>query len=559
MIELRPYQKQAVEAVYSHLRNHDDNPVIVIPTGGGKTPVMATICNDAIDIWDGRVLILAHVKELLEQTAGTLSDMAPELNVGIYSAGLKRRDTEHPVIVAGIQSVYRRAFEMDAFDLVIVDEAHTIPPEGEGMYQTFLGDAHIVNPNLRVIGLTATPFRMTTGLICQPDHFLNSICYEVGVKELIVQGYLCPLRSKASKTRLDTSGLHIRCGEFITDEVEKLMDTDVRVKAACAEIIEYTGDRKAVLIFASGVTHGHHIQRVIQEEHHIECGFVCGDSPDGWRKKMIDDFKSGKLKYLCNINVLSTGFDAPNIDCIAMLRPTMSPGLYYQMVGRSFRLCAGKQDSLVLDFGGNIVRHGPVDSLRINPVDSRGNGEAPAKQCPECAEVIHAAYSKCPACGYEFPPPEKQKHDTTASSEGVLSGQVSSAEYDVQEVLYNAHTKKGADANAPKTMRVQYKIGFGSYISEWICFEHSGFARQKAELWWKQRSSDSVPDDSSLAVHFAEQGRLREPVKIIVKSISGKKFDQITSYQFDNAQADDWQLNKPVPEYVYDNNEDLPF
>jgi DNA repair protein RadD len=558
VIQLRPYQKQAVDACYNHLRNYDDNPVIVIPTGGGKTPVMATLCSDAVNIWSGRVLILAHVKELLEQTYNTLTSIDPELHVGLHSAGLKRKYTQHPVIIAGIQSVYRKAFELDPFDLVVVDEAHMIPPEGEGMYQSFLGDAHIVNPNLRVIGLTATPFRMTTGLICQPDHFLNSICFEVGIKELIRDGYLCPLRSKASKTRVDTSGLHIRGGEFISNELEELMDTNARVKAACSEILEYTQDRNAVLIFAAGVEHGKHIQQIFQEQHHIECGFVSGDSPDGWRKKMIDDFRSGKLKYLCNVNVLTTGFDAPNIDCIAMLRPTMSPGLYYQMVGRGFRLHERKNDCLVLDFGGNILRHGPVDCLRVTDKMVKGNGDAPAKECPGCFEIIHAAYTRCPACGYQFPPPEKTKHETTASTEGILSDQASVNEYPVEEVLYNVHTKKSAKAESPRTMRVQYKIGFGSYISEWICFEHTGFARHKAEVWWKQRSSDSIPDDSEMAVFFATNGRLREPIKIIVKHIAGQKFDQITGYQFEDPEQPEWQFDKTVPDYVQA-DDSIPF
>ena len=520
--------------------------------------MMATICNDAVNLWNGRVLILAHVKELLEQTYNTLTTIAQKLGVGIYSAGLSRRDMHQRVIIAGIQSVYEKAFDFEPFDLVIVDEAHMIKVDGEGMYRRFLQDCEIINPHVRIIGLTATPFRMTTGLICSPDHFLNSICYEVGVKELIVQGYLCPLRSKASKTRLDTSGLHIRCGEFIADEIEDLMDTDTRVQAACSEIIEYTRAKHTVLIFASGIAHGRHIVRVLKEEHNIECGFVSGESPDGWRRQMIDEFRSGKLKYLCNIGVLTTGFDAPNIDCVVLLRPTMSPGLYYQMVGRGFRLHQSKDDCLVLDFGGNIVRHGPVDSLRINPVDSRGDGEAPAKQCPECAEVIHAAYTVCPSCGYEFEPPKRMQHDTTASAEGVLSGQVTVEEYDVQEVLYNVHNKKGADADAPKSMRVQYKVGLNTYIPEWICFEHSGFARKKAELWWKQRSCEPVPDKSDMAVFFAEDNRLKEPIKIIVKSISGQKFDQISSYEFENPEADDWQFNKPVPQYVPADDE-IPF
>ena len=146
MLTLRPYQEDAKAAVYEHLRSRDDNPCVVVPTAGGKTPMMASICKDAVGLWNGRVLILAHVKELLEQTADKLQAVCPEVEFGIYSAGLKRRDTEHSVIVAGIQSVYRRACELDAFDLVMVDEAHLIPLEGDGMYRQFLADAKVVNP-----------------------------------------------------------------------------------------------------------------------------------------------------------------------------------------------------------------------------------------------------------------------------------------------------------------------------------------------------------------------------------------------------------------------------
>jgi hypothetical protein len=130
------------------------------------------------------------------------------------------------------------------------------------------------------------------------------------------------------------------------------------------------------------------------------------------------------LKYLCNVNVLTTGFDAPNVDCVAMLRPTMSPGLFYQMVGRGFRLCEGKSDCLVLDFGGNVMRHGPVDDLRVTEPGA-GNGEAPAKECPECCALIHAAYAVCPECGHEFPPPQRQRHDADAPTFG--AGRATSA------------------------------------------------------------------------------------------------------------------------------------
>jgi DNA repair protein RadD len=484
-------------------------------------------------------LILAHVKELLEQAADKLRAVCPEVKFGVYSAGLKRRDTEHAVIIAGIQSVYRRACELDAFDLVIVDEAHLIPTSGDGMYRQFLAEAKAVNPHVRVIGLTATPFRLDSGPICSPEHFLNAICYEIGVKELIRDGYLCPLITKAGLTKVDTSALHVRGGEFVAEEVEQLMDQDGLVQAACREIVDHTQGRDKCLIFAAGVAHGRHVVQVLREQHGIECGFVCGDTPSGERADLIarfrdeprrDLFQHEPLKYLCNVNVLTTGFDAPNVDCVALLRPTMSPGLFYQMTGRGFRLYPGKANCLVLDFGGNVLRHGPVDQLKIKDKASSGTGEAPAKECPECHSVIAAGYSTCPDCGYEFPPPERQRHEAKASEAGILSGQVTDIEYEVRDVTYRVHAKRDAPPDASRSMRVDYRLGLDHWQSEWICVEHTGYARHKAEQWWRQRSPDPVPDTAERAVEIAEGGGLCWTEKITVRSIAGEKYDRIINY-----------------------------
>lgn len=530
MLTLRPYQRDSVAAVYAHLRDRDDNPCVVIPTGGGKTPVMATICKDAVVAWQGRVLIVAHVKELLEQTTEKLQIVCPEVKFGVYSAGLKRRDTEHSVIVAGIQSIYKRACELGPFDLILVDEAHMIPPEGEGMYQQFLAEAKVVNPALRVVGLTATPFRLKSGLICTSDHFLNHVCYEIGVRELIVQGFLSPLVTKAGVARVDISGVNVRGGEFVANEVEDLMDQDELVEAACRELVAYTQDRRAILIFATGIKHGRHVQDVLRRQHGIECGFITGETPTTERDATLKSFRDGALRYLCNVNVLTTGFDAPNIDSVVMLRPTMSPGLYYQMVGRGFRLFPEKVNCLVLDFGGNVMRHGPVDAICIQAPPT-GTGQAPAKTCPECHSVIAAGYATCPVCRYQFPPPERQKHDAHATEAGILSGQVTDSRFEVLDVFYSVHTKRGAEANAPKTMRVDYQLGLNHWQSEFICLEHDGYARQKALTWWKKRSPEPVPDTAERAIELANAGALCITNAITVRTITGEKFDRVVGWE----------------------------
>lgn len=528
---LRPYQRDAVDAVWNHIGTSDTNPAVVLPTGSGKTHVIAELCRDAVQKWNGRVIVVAHVKELIEQAAGKLQAVAPDLPVGVFSAGLGRRDLGYAVTIAGIQSVYQRAHDLGPLDLVIVDEAHLIPPDGEGMYRRFLADARDLCDHQRVIGLTATPYRMKTGTICGPESVLHEVCFEAGVRELIVQGYLCPLKSRAGKAVADTSDIHVRGGEFVAGELEDRMDEDGLVEAACAEVVLATADRRSVLLFCSGVRHGAHVVRVLREKHGVECGFVEGGTPARERDALIARFKSGDLKYLANVNVLTTGFDAPNVDCVAMLRPTMSPGLYYQMVGRGFRLADGKTDCLVLDFGGNVLRHGPVDAIRLADTKD-ASGEAPAKQCPECDALIHAAYAVCPECGHKFPP-RQVKHAAIASDEEVVTGSEGSARRDerVIEVAYYVHHKRN-DPLAKPTMRVEYRIGFNRWAREWICLEHpeGGYARKKAEQWWRERSNDAPPSSVEEAVEWANAGAVARTERITLEKKPGDEWERIVGY-----------------------------
>ena len=547
-MQLRPYQQAAVDAVYEHLRSKETNPCVVLPTGTGKSLVLAQIAKDAVEKWNGRVLILAHVKELLEQNADKIRKLCPELKIGIYSAGLKSRDTTEQVIVAGIQSMYNKACELDAFDLVVVDEAHAISSEGDGMYRTFLADMKVINPHVRMIGLTATPFRLKGGLICKPENILNEICYEAGLKEMIQQGYLSPLISRAGRAEANLANLHIRGGEFISDEIAAAMDNDALVTSACREIAELTRDRKSVLIFTASVDHCNHVAEKIQLFSGNECAIVTGETPPAERAEIIARFKGEfipadlfgtpkpPLKFLANVNVLTTGFDAPNTDCVVMLRPTNSPGLLIQCAGRGTRLSpeTGKSSCLFLDYGGNILRHGPLDMIKVKEPGSGKGGDAPAKKCPQCLALIHAGYTACPECGYVFPPKEgNDKMTRTASSAGVISGQVDYTDYEVLDVYYCVHEKRGADPDAPKTMRVDYQVGFNEFKSEWVCPEHPGYARGKFEKWWHERAALGCPMPRSAreAVSLANEGLLAAPESITVKTIAGERFERITGWR----------------------------
>ncbi len=566
-MKLRSYQQSTVDAVYEHLRTRDDNPVAVLPTGAGKSLVLAKIASDAVQQWNGRVLILAHVKELLEQNADKVRRLCPDIRVGLYSAGLKRRDTNTPVLVAGIQSIYKRACDLDPFDLIVVDEAHLISKTGDGMYRQFLADCKVINPHVRVIGLTATPFRLDSGMICSPDHFLNHVCYEIGIKELIRDGFLSPLVSKAGVNRADFNNLHVRAGEFVSDEVESLSNDPDLVKAACAEIVELTKDRKAILIFATSVSHGQQVVEILKEQHGIECGFVTGETPANERDDLLARFRNeitasgprselfdivarqfthkSPLRFLCNVNVLTTGFDAPRVDCVVMLRPTMSPGLLYQCVGRGFRLHPDKQNCLVLDFGGNIERHGPIDQIKPKEKAKRADQGPPAKECEKCHALVACGYANCPQCGHPFPPPQREPHDAEATEAGVLSGEVTDTEYEVHDIIYRIHRKRDADEDAPRCLRVDYMIGLDHWQSEFVCIEHTGYARRKAETWWRERSTGPCPMTAEEALDLADVGLLAPTESITVRSIAGQKYDRIirqTIGEVANATYDDSEV-----------------
>lgn len=525
MLELRPYQQDAIRAIYGYFEREAGNALAVLPTGTGKSVVIAEFVRGAFDAWpDTRILILTHVKELLSQNFSELVSLWPLAPAGLYSAGLGQRDLHSPILFAGIQSIHRRAYEVQRCDLVLIDEAHLIPRSANTMYGRFLADLKRINPHLKVVGFTATPYRLDSGLLHEGgDALFNAIAYDYPIAEAIAQGYLCGVIPKQTATTLDTAGVHTRGGEFIAGELERAVDTDRITQAAVAEVVALGRDRRSWLLFCAGVDHAEHVATAIRN-HGISCEAVTGETPAAQRDRAIANFKAGRLRALTNVNVLSVGFNHPGVDLIALLRPTKSAGLYIQQVGRGTRLAHDKANCLVLDFAGNVRRHGPIDRINAKrPGD--GEGDAPVKLCPDCDTICFAGLRHCPACGFEFPPPEL-KIEATASTDAVLSSQVKSEWLTVDDVSYDRHTKPGK----PPSLKVEYRCGYVGHC-EWICFEHSGYARQKAVLWWQRRSKAPVPDTVAQALALA--GTLPRPTQIAVQpdgkytTITGARFDAV--------------------------------
>jgi DNA repair protein RadD len=518
-MEMRDYQVKAVNSIFEYVGNTDHgNPLIVIPTGGGKGFIMGAIA-EKMQEWGARLLILAHVKELVEQNAEQAGRLLPFGSVGTYSAGLKRKDTAHQVISAGIQSVHKKATELGGFDMILVDECHRLPSGDEGTYQSFLADIKVMNPKVRLVGLTATPFRMKEGHIAGDGGLFDDIAYEVGVRQLISQGYLSRVVSKVTRESEDFSGLHSRAGEFVAEEVDMLMDKNIVVQRAVDEFVMLCKDRKSIMLFCCSVKHAKHVAERLRERTGETVNEVYGDIGDAERDRRILEFKSGQCRWLVNVAVLTTGFDHRPVDCIVMLRPTKSTGLWQQIVGRGLRIADGKENCMVLDYGGNIERHGPIDAPRLTSMKGKkgdGDGSAPTRVCDECLTVCLAAYRKCPECGFEFER-KGEEHETNASNMSILSTTEKKREWrEVKEVYYQQWDSKSGNV----TMMVKYEFGVMDDIREWVCIEHEqgSFARKKAVDWWTERSIVvPVPQTADEAVELGRQGAIAKPIRVQVE------------------------------------------
>lgn len=575
-MQLRWYQTEASCTAFNHVfcgGPEAGNPIVTIPTGGGKSAIIGDLCRKAIE-QDGRVVVLAHRKELLEQNADKIARFLPDhIAIGTYSAGLKKKETNEPVLVAGIQSVFRKAHELGRRHLVIIDEAHLVPNRDEGMYRDFLRDLGKINPRLRVIGLTATPFRTGEGSICSPDGIFRRECYTVPIQRLIAEGFLCEITSTAAKGSLDTSSLHIRAGEFISSEVENLFDQSPNVTAACREVVEMFGGRRSCIVFCCAVLHAEHVAAKIEEFTGENVGLVTGETPPLVRAATLENFKNGLLRWLINVDVLTTGFDSPNIDAIAVMRATASPGLFAQICGRGLRTSPHKTNCLILDFGENVKRHGPIDAADygMKPKKQRSQKETETesdgnkKRCPGCNEETAANTRRCD-CGFIFP----FNHQGNAASDDVLS---KPKRFVVDEVKVNRHKK--AKGDGPNTLRIDYDCqteseidkwkeldsidcphcgavntaqehgreidndsphkgrldcrACGSYIqwlprrydrklgyeriSEWVCLEHpTGFALTKAKLWWRAHTNAEFPEGIFSVDEFGEEVCVSSPI-----------------------------------------------
>jgi DNA repair protein RadD len=530
-MQLRYYQQEAVDAICKYLREQDGNPCVEIPTGAGKSLILSSL----IQRWlsrkpDVKVLVLAHRKELVEQNVAEFATLCPSVQTGVYCAGLGRKDGEMNITFAAIDSLYKHPSRVFAPHVVIVDECHLISPKDGTKYQKLLANFRNRNPKVRVVGLTATPYRMDSGNICHDDFILNEIVYRADVGKLIDEGFLSQIRAKLQPSP-DTSNVRKNGkGDYVTASLASVVDVPKVVQSAVKEAVRIieAENRKGVMFFCVNQEHSEHVSACLAT-HGIHAPVVTAKTPASERDHIVAKFKNRALRCIVNIDVYTTGFNAKHVDCIVMLRPTLSKGLYSQILGRGLRIHPDKQDCLVLDFAGNIERHGPIDCLSGDRVRMH--------KCGGCGDSFAFPLGKCPHCDTPIPKEkreavEKEERERKLHDERIAQAQILGAQpqdHKVDEVMVHRHVKPGG----VDSLRVEYRCGLNVY-REWVCLDHGGQAGKDARKWWLARFDEPVPTVDDALDGMLGGFTLGKKLTDMTISISTKKdgkYDRIIWHQ----------------------------
>jgi len=531
MIELRQYQIDGMTALWRYYTNGGKGNVLLCwPTGTGKSICPAIFIREAMKLWPNqKFMLLTHSSELVKQDADALKSVWPNVPLGLYCAGLKKKDVISPIIYGTIQSTYRiGASNFGHRDILWVDEAHLISDEDASMYIKFINELKVTNPKLKVIGLTATPFRQGMGMLVDGklwDEIVHNLTSMENFNKLIEDNYLCPIIPKSTQVKLDISNVDIQRGEFVINQLQHEVDKAEITWKALQEACYHGQNRQSWLIFASGIDHANHIATMLNQLG-INCVAVHSKQSNEINSKAITDFKSYKLRAIVNYGKLTTGFNHEGIDFIIMLRPTMSVGLWIQMLGRGTRPCEGKKNTLVLDFARNTPRLGPIN-MPIIP-NKKGNkiGDLPIKICNTCGVYNHISAKKCDACGnsFEF---QVKIVEHAGTEELIKTPEALIIDYfNVNHVIYKKHQK----ADKPEYITV-------TYFSDMNNFKEFVFPQSKNRSffanWWKQRSQREVPITANEAIAFTSE--LRQPKRIRVhvnRIIKGRNYQEVLNAEF---------------------------
>ncbi len=553
----RDYQIECLNALWNYFLKHSGNPICALPQGTGKSVCIAMFNMKCIFTYpQTRILNVTHSKELIDQNFKKFMGMWTDAPAGVYSASLKRRDTFQNAIFAGVASIVRNLEKFGAFDLIVVDECHLFSDNEKSMYYKIFNHFIKLNPNLKVVGFTATPWRLGSGDIVNSSDkaIFTDICFDVTSMEafnrFIMEGYLMPLIPKDTKTKYDITDVGTTAGDYNQIQLDRAMNVDNLTIKALEECFDNGHNRNHWLLFTTSIDHA-----VKTADFLTQMGRPCKAlhsklKTTEERDYIIEGFMAGEWE-VTNMGILTTGFDFPALDFIGFITATQSPIKWAQALGRGTRpdyakgydttvregrleaiQASEKHNCLVMDFGGNTGRLGPIN----DPVKPRKKGQkrgmAPVKKCPICDTQNHISATNCAgiklngeACSHVFT--FEVKIQGTSSNKDLFKMELPRLEdYKVDTVIYQRHKKIGK----PDAVKVNYYVGLKRYF-EYVCIEHGGYPTDKALAWWVERSLKPCPKSTNELLEVIHTLQVPTHIRVHVN----RQFPEITARCYDGS------------------------
>ena len=538
--ELRPYQKDALDSILKDVRE-SQSVLLQAGCGAGKTIITAALIKHCMERYKMRIGFLAHREQLIRQTKDKLLKVWPEGEqaIGVACSSVSQKvELERPVIIGSPQTMARRLNDMPPLNLLIVDECHRLPPKNkESQYRSLIDNIMSVYPQLRLVGVTATPYRLGHGYIygdkCKEgeENWFDELTYKISIKELVDEGFLVPYRAFVADEP-DLSGVKKTGGEFCLGDLGNKMSETLQLESAVKAVNDYASDRQHIVVFAVTIAHAEALSEAFRAAGYSSVT-VHSKQPHDERMANLEAFDKGAVRVVCNVGVLTEGWDSTGVDCMVMCRPTMSPALYVQMIGRGLRLHEGKKDCLLLDLSNNWERHDDPN----NPIVTWGRGEQPAKtqkKCPNCNAIIPINKPVCPECGYEFKTDVKPKkyNDTRMTLGEVNTVFTTLSPYGPQTAsvcssLFEDFTSKRGN----RMLRlIMYCLPEGATIPKTVYDywdlegQGSAYGRTKARDKWRTLSVNDEPPPETIDEAMDRIDELRVPPTVLLE-LQGKYFN----------------------------------
>ena len=520
------YQQECIDATIDCLMNTDLNPCLKIPTAGGKSLIQAEIARRVFDMAPNYTQIfLTDVTALIGQNRDELLEQWHDADATVYSASYGKKNHKGKLVFCGIQSIYKQANLFSDVAVVYIDEAHRASLAEKGMYKKFIDDLKKNNPKVRIVTLSATPWKLLTGTI-EGTWICDEIIYEIQMKTLFEKGFLCPIVTPEVSAHVSFDKVKIgSSGEYNEAALAELMDDDYLINAALDDAMKYAADRNSGLIFACNIAHAEHIQSALKRRGEV-AEVIIGDTETKDRTEIIGRFKNHKLRWLISVGTLTTGFNAKNADLLIMMRATQSSSLWLQILGRVLRTHPSKANAMVLDYGGNIDRFGQIDKIGPPPTkeEKKQAKKTPFKICSndQCQKTVGYLEKSCPFCLTEFGGVSTPNHGTQASTDDLTTHKQKVDEFIVSNVVYTKHVTKEGEVS----LKVSYVSGI-SLIHDYLHFEGANWKRIQACRWWEKHAADDIrthcPKHIDTAIAELNAYGLKPVNKIFVDVTTAKK------------------------------------